>query len=169
MGARAGGGYANGDAGLLTRLAASVKQLLRWRPGRYESAEETSPGSGDGAGFVIAQPEPEHLHHARYSVQELDAAIEDSIRTGAADLNAAGRGSDSGDAVGKSWWGRMRSSRSRPKPAEPPARETKAFGGDLYPTAAHGTGKDVRYVKVSTWSKQSPNGAPKPSGDATHA
>lgn len=164
MGARVGGWRSANPHGF-TRLATVMKQWVRWRPGRYENAQAKSadPAGAAPGGFDLAEPEAEHLHHARYSVQELDAAIEDSIRTGAADLNAAERGSESGDGdpAGKSWWGRMRSSRSRPKPAEPP-REAKAFGGDLYPTAAHGSGKDVRYVKVSTWAKENTNGAAKP-------
>ena len=78
--------------------------------------------------------------------------FEARIRTGSVDLDAALHDSGSGDLdAGKSRWGQRRP-RRKPAPAEPGIREPKAFGGDLYPTAAHTTGEDVRYVKVTTWS-----------------
>ena len=145
---------------LIARLAQSARRVVCWRPGRYEVADE--PESATPPEFVPAEPEPEPGHHSRYSPQELDECIEDSIRTGNADLYAALHDSGSGDFdPGKSRWGLRRSKR---KPTQPPAapREAKAFGGDLYPTAAHTTGGDVHYVKVSTWSS---NQKPQASGE----
>ena len=139
--------------GFIDRLAQSIRKMLAWRPGRYESAEGFA--SQEGGPVVPAQAEPEHVHHARYSPEELDDAIEHSFETGEADLYAA--------ALKDSWSGdfdaarlRLKARKAKPKGPEKRAGDNKAFGGDLYPTSAHATGQDVRYVKVSTWASKAP-------------
>ena len=91
---------------------------------------------------------PEHEHHARFSVAELDACIEHSFHEphdretppSEAQRDAAPAGPSR-----KAYQGRM------PPALQAPAEEARAFGGDLYPTAAHGAGRHVRYVRVKTW------------------
>ena len=154
----AGRDSAQRGRGFLVRLTA----WLKWHPGRYEVAPD-SEASGPQP-FEEAQAEPEHIHHPRFSPKELDECIEHSLTSGEADLYAALKDSWSGDFDAAKL--RLKGRKARPTAPERLASEDKAFGGDLYPTSAHTTGDDVRFVKVATWSqKQKPvEGAPpKPS------
>lgn len=156
--------------GLLARATATLKQWLGigWTnvPGSLPNGppvdcptDVTSGSPADSssglrsaiapAGGAALQAEG---HHAHYTVEELDACIEDSFRHGDVDLYAA--------------WRRPRRHDDEQAPAAqvPPVarrakstrladqREAKAFGGDLYPTAAHGADHHVRhhvYVRPS--------------------
>ena len=98
-----------------------------------------------GAAPAASEAQPLH-HHERFSVEELDAEIENSLRSGSVDLAAAR------EAVHRQL---PTPAPAQSAPPEPPSvNETtgvKAFGGDLYPTAAHGFEPGARFVRVHTW------------------
>lgn len=121
--------------------------------GREIEAAEPAPAEG-------APPAPaDEAHVTRFSIEELEAAIEESMRSGTADLDAATR--EWARRHRERHPGRSGGSRrsSRHRPASGASREVRAFGGDLYPTAVHGHEREARFVKVSAWSGSTP---PKP-------
>ena len=115
--------------GLLTRL----KQWL---------------GIGRRFSSYTASDFPENEHHARFTPAELDECIERSLQGWVRD--------DEADcpptlAPAEAPVGRRKSRRAAAADAAPKPAEARAFGGDLYPTAAHCSGQNVRYVRVKTW------------------
>ncbi len=151
---RSVGGSAHAREGILSRAAAGIRRMLGM--GWSESVAGLEPGVAAGDTVPIAA---EHEHHARFTVEQLDAAIEDSIRAGCVDLEAGRFAIHRERLVEAASIGRRK---SRPLSAPPAAAASveRTYGGDLYPTAAHHDGRHVRHVRDSTWTNPDPNARP---------
>ena len=117
--------------GWLARAAAAFKRRQGLLPGQREGG---------------LSPEPEH--HPRFSVSELDACIEQAMHRRRSGIPAQPprRAPATPELPPRQW-----AAGPEPIPAPPPPIQARAFGGDLYPTAAHAFGRHVRYVRDKTW------------------